>query len=163
MSYILRSRLTSYKPPRPTPPFPPAPTSSNELFAQEPPCRVRAITQYAIRPQPEVLLMGKIVHSNQLFTREPPSHNKVPKLSLRTPSTAYTQTRTKNKMKIFVTLRVLHAFVVNSPRDLLARKLLAPWPHYELRMDLQPKTIHRSSFIVHQSLTLYGRLRICPG
>jgi PPOX class probable F420-dependent enzyme len=35
-----------------------------------PPCRVRANTHYALRPRPEVILIGEVVHANNLFSQE---------------------------------------------------------------------------------------------
>ena len=36
-----------------------------------PPCGIPATTHYALRPRPEVILLGEVVHANNLFSEEP--------------------------------------------------------------------------------------------
>ena len=50
---------------------------NDAIFTGEPTCHVRAITHhaprtthYALRPRLAVILIGEVVHANQLFTRE---------------------------------------------------------------------------------------------
>jgi hypothetical protein len=58
-----------------TPCLPSVPQRSYALFSQAPPCRIRTITRtthYALRPRPEVILLGEVVHANNLFSEETP-------------------------------------------------------------------------------------------